>query len=456
MHKKISCLVAVMLMGLLGLGCSSQPETKTAYISGQFSVADSMEQSDDFSGIGLTVIQKDSANADADTLFHGITDSAGTFTGTVSFDESRQYPAIISRNSRNMGRIGLILADGDSIDISATLPNLRESLSISSTEHDAMKVYERINKNFERIRKFANAGILKGDSLRQEIIKWSDIYWQVYSKNEGTVASELTARDAIRMLQGFDNKKMMSRLRSVQEQDKFSDIGATVGKNHIAQSRGLVPALSYLDTLKNITEDTSKRMQINMERIKLLYDSARVDVAQKELQAFKKEFPPNVRPSEWVESMSYDLNYMSPGDTIPEFSFMENGRTVSRDSLLGTPFILEVTRLSNRLYQNQFDRTVAIHSIYKNYGLEVVTLPLDESQVTVDAFFDERPKPWPVADAQTFDRNQLIEKFNIRLIPTRFLIDREGKIIRKYVGQEYQDVINGIQTLIQKEKEPAS
>jgi len=456
MYKMTNRLITVMLIGLLGWGCSSEPETKTTYITGQFSVADSMDQSNDFSGIGLTLTKKDSANADADTLFHRVTDSSGTFSGAVSFDESRQYSATLSRGGRNLGRVGLILADGDTINISATLPNLRESLTISSTEHDAMKVYERISKNFERIRKYANAGVLKGDSLQQEIVKWSDMFWQVHSDNKGAIAAELAARDAIRILQGFDNQKMMNRLRSVQEQDKFSDLGATVGKNHIAQSQGLEPTLSYLDTLKQVTADSSKRMRISMERIKLLYDSARVDAAKQELQAFKEEFNPKIQPAEWVESMSYDLNYMSPGDTIPEFSFTENGQTISRDSLLGTPFILEVTRLSNRLYQNQFDRTVAIHSIYKNYGLEVVTLPLDESQITVDAFFDERPKPWPVADAQTFDRNQLLEKFNVRLIPTRFLIDREGKIIRKYVGQEYQDVIDGIQILIQKEKKPAS
>ncbi|MDZ7680587.1 MAG: thioredoxin-like domain-containing protein [Fodinibius sp.] len=99
---------------------------------------------------------------------------------------------------------------------------------------------------------------------------------------------------------------------------------------------------------------------------------------------------------------------------------------------------------------------MVIHSIYKNYGLQVVTIPLDESQVTVEGFFEERVKPWPVADAQAFDRDKLLEKFNVRLIPTRFLIDREGKIIRKYVGNEYDDVIQGIRTIIKKDKEPAS
>jgi len=45
-----------------------------------------------------------------------------------------------------------------------------------------------------------------------------------------------------------------------------------------------------------------------------------------------------------------------------------------------------------------------------------------------------------------------MELFNIRVIPTRFLIDRKGRIVRKYVGREYTDVIQGIQSIIKQDK----
>lgn len=455
MKITIDHLGLFLLAVFLGWGCTSGPAGKQAHISARFSVADSVQPSQDYSGIGLTIIGRDSADAKADTLFSETTDSTGIISGPVTFKEKRQYPAIISRHNTKLGRVGLILSEGDSIRIEGTLPKLEESLSISSDEHEVMKTYKRINRNFQRIRRYARAGRLTGDSLRQEIMKWSDLYWQVYTDNKRTLASELAARNAIRMLQGVDDDKMMTRLRSIQDQDRFSDLGAAMGKKYMARSRGLTSALRYLDTLNAITDDTEKGMNVAMERIKLLYDSARVEAAKKALQEFKQQYSKKERPGEWVESINYDLNYLSPGDAVPYFELADNGRRLSRDSLLGTPYILEVTRLSNNLYQRQFDRTVAIHSIYKNFGIQVVTLPLDKSQVTVDAFFSERLKPWPVADVETFDRKALIEKFNIRLIPTRFLIDREGKIIRKYVGKEYQDVIQGIQSLIKKEKQPA-
>ena len=430
--------------------------SKRTHISGNFTVPDSIDNSRDFSGIGLTIFKKDSANADADTLFHTLTDTSGKFSGLVAFEEKRQYPMIISRNNQNLMRSGVILADGDSVNITGELGNLSQTLSISSREHKAMDTYQRLNRNFARILKFARSGRLSGDTLRQELQKWTDLYWEVYEDNEGTIGSQLAARESIRILSNLDSKKMMDRIRSVQENDQLSDLGATYGKEYLAQSKGLEPALAYLDSLSRITDDQDKAMQIDMEHIKLLYDSARVSEAQQRLKSFKENYTFDQSTRQWVESISYDLNYLSPGDSIPDFSFKQNGDIVSRDSLLGSPYILEITRLSNSLYQNQFDRTVVIHSIYKNFGMEVVTIPLDTSQVTVDAFFQERVKPWPVANAQAFDQETLLEEFNVQVVPTRFLIDREGKIVRKYVGEEFNDVIQDIQTIIKKDKEPAS
>lgn len=451
MHLRNLLFIAV-LTGVLGWGCSTKSDLKKAHVSGNFTVADSIDDTKDFSGIGLTIIKRDSANAAGDTLFYAVTDSSGTFSGTAHFEEKRQYPMLISRNKRNLARVGVILAEGDSIHVTGQLPNLRGTTKIASREHDAMTKYRRVGKNFQRVMQYAQVGKLSGDSLETELQKWSDIYWDVYQNNKGTLASELSARESINILQGVDSQKMMRRIRAVQDYDPLSDLGATYGKTYVASTQGLDPALAYLDTLDQITEASDQSMRINMEQIKLLYDSARVSAAKQELQAFKKQYQGNTSAKSWVESMSYDLNYLSPGDSIPDFNFVQNGKTISRDSLLGTPYILEITRLSNRLYQNQFDRTVVIQSIYKNYGLQVVTLPLDESQVTVDAFFEERVKPWPVSDAQAFDRQQLLEKFNIQLIPTRFLVNRNGKIVRKYVGNEFDDVIKGIQTVIKNDK----
>lgn len=449
---KIYRLTAVLLLIAALTGCSGDDELKTALIEGSFSVSDSIDNSNDFSGIGLTVIKRDSSNADADTLFHQVTDSTGKFRGQARFRDRRQYSAIISRNDQNLARFGLILADRDTIQISGELPNLENSIEVTSREHDAMEVFQRINRGFQRVAAFVQAGRLTGDSLNTELNKWSDLYWEVYQNHRGTLASQMAASESVRLLQGWNDEAMMKKIRSVQDKDELVSLGATYGKSYLAGDKGLDYTLQYLDTLQNNTDSEDSGMRVTMERIKLLYDSARVDQAKQLLQEFEENYRNNRNAQSWAEAISYDLNYLSPGDTIPSFSFKVNGNTFSRDSLMGTPYILEITTLANRLYQDQYDRTVAIHSLYKNFGLQVITIPLDNSQVTVDAFFEARGiKPWPVAPAQAFKRQELLELFNVRVIPTRFLIDREGRIIRKYVGREYTDVIQGIQTIIKQD-----
>ncbi len=438
------------------MGCNSyQQEQPSAWVYGKITVADSIDASRDFSNIEISIIQKDSAQADADTLFYQVTDSTGTFAGNASFPEKRFYTLRIDRNQRQLGQSSVILSDQDTIRIEAELPGIQQTLEIQSNEHQALKQYRRINRNYQRIVRYIQRGVLSGDSARTELNKWADLYWEIYSNKKGTIASRMAAVDAINIYESLDGKKMMQRLRQIQENDNLASVAASYGKEYLAENKGLNHSLKYLDTLQSITADSLTSMTIQQERIELLYDSARIDLAKKQLADFKEQFGSTQSAQSWIESIEYDLTYLSPGDGIPSFSFNDNGKQVSRDSLLGTPYILEITLLSNRLYQNQYDRTFVIHNIYKNFGLEVITIPLDQSQVTVNAFFDEREKAWPVAPANAFERENLIEKFNIRLVPTRFLVDRNGEIVRKYIGEEYQDVIKGIQTII-KTEEPAS
>lgn len=442
--------------GLLLWGCNPQDEQKQTHITGSFTVADSLDSSGDYSGIGVTVIHRDTSREEADTLFHAVTDTGGHFSGTAVIERRDRYPVTVTRNERTLGQINVILADGDSVRITGELPDLSRTVSVTSREHEAQNVFERVEKNYNRVAQYAQAGLLTGDSLRAELEKWSGMFWDVYRDNKGTLAGDRAAAESIRLLNGWKNDEMMEKIRAVQHEDGLVDVAATYGKNYIAGERGADAAVAYLDTLIGLTDDEDRRMQISMEQIKLLYDSAHVDQAQQRLTDFQTAYSERETAAEWAESISYDLSYLSPGDSIPAFEFSDNGRLISRDSLLGTPYILEISTLAHPMYQDQFDRTVVIQSIYKNFGLEVITIPLDQSQITIDAFFEERVRAWPVSQAGAFDRDELLERFNVRRIPTRFLVDREGKIVRKYVGREYQDVIKGIQTLTNQENEPAS
>ena len=443
--KNIPC---ILLSVLIVLGCSSDEAGLEAPVHGTITVDESIDNSGDYAEIGVTIIKKDSANVDADTLFNVLTDEEGKFSGTAQFPRHRQYRVIISRNNQNLGSTGIILANDDTVEISAQLPNLNNTLQISSREHTAYRTYQRVEKSFRRVGAFAQAGRLRGDSLRQELEKWPDIYWQVYQESPQTIAGHLSAKKSIDLLSRWDKNAMMQKVRAVQHDDDLAYLGATYGKAYMAKEQGLDAALAYLDTLKTNTQRPKERMQIAMERISLMYDSAQIAQTRTALASFEKEYPDNSIAKDWAKSVSYDLEYLSPGDAIPEFSFKANNEEISRESLKGQPYLLEITSFVSPIYQQQFDRTVVIHSIYKNYDFQIVTIPIDSSQVTVDAFFEQRMRPWPVASARAFYDQEIMKTFNIKNLPTRFLVDRNGKIHQRYIGQEYENIVQGIQQLM--------
>ncbi|MEX1120583.1 MAG: hypothetical protein WED82_00520, partial [Balneolales bacterium] len=62
--------------------------------------------------------------------------------------------------------------------------------------------------------------------------------------------------------------------------------------------------------------------------------------------------------------------------------------------------------------------------------------------------YDERPKPWAVAISRAYEESELIEKFNINQLPSRILIDADGNIVKKYIGNNLQDLEADIETSI--------
>jgi hypothetical protein len=447
----------IVIIALSGWACSNSSDQLEAPIRGVITVDSTIDQSHNYSGIDLTIIKKDSANADADTLFHAITDSSGQFSGLAQFKQKGQYPMIVSRNGQRLGAMPLILAHRDTIEITGQLPQVRKTFEIDSYENDAFEVYQRVKKGFNRVALYARAGAIANDSLPGELKKWSNLYWEVYQDYKPTIAGKLAAVDAVRLLETYDSDEMLKKIRVIEQDKELVGVAARKGKQAIAVKDGLDDALQYLEGLKSREISRDMEMRIDMERIKLLFDSARVDEAQSELAVFKQNYTDLTDAKSWAKYIGYDLEHFAPGDTMPAFRVATmTGDTVDNASLKGQAYILEVTSVANGLYQQQYDRMVAIYQIYKNFGLQMITIPLDPYQRTVNGFFEERSKLWDFAQANAMDRDTILERFNINRIPVRYLVNKDGELVRKYVGNEIDDIVKGLQEALNQDQEVES
>lgn len=441
---------AFVFLILITISCSSDdtPIGNRPYIEGKITVSDSLDNTGDYSGIQILSSVRLGAES-VDTLFFATTDSTGSFSGFADIDENGIYSVLLSRNSNNFGLLNVVLAEGDSVTITAELPDVRNTSEVLSDEQEVLRTLERVERGFRRVANFINAGAISSDSVQIEIEKWSDIYWQVFEEHRGMHVARLSGESSASLLQGWNDSLMVERANIVlNEYNRISPNIRNMLIQHISNNEGLSATLTFIDELEQKTSSVNDKISIQIKRIDILYDSSRTEKATEYLNQIKNEYPNDDFVQNWAENMAYDLEYLAPGSEFPALQFqLVSGDSISTSSLKGQPFLLEITRLDNALYQEQYDRTVAIYQIYRNFELEIITIPVSVSDVMFAAFFEERNRIWPFVRPNSFDTEAIVEVLNLNRVPTRFLIDSDGTIIGRYVGTEYDNILDGLQRI---------
>lgn len=448
MNFRFIIYLPIICLFLFSCSREATDQKKTATISGKITVDSSLDTSGDFSGIRLLATARNEFGT-TDTLFFAITDSTGDFEGVATFSESDIYPMLVSRSSNVLGIINMIFADGDTIRVTGQIPNISETATIDSKENEVYKTFERVDNSFDRVVNFINAGYFSADSVGIELEKWSDIYWEVYESFPDTYAGKLAAENSISLLRTWNDTLMVERANEIIEKiGRILPSTLHTVVEYSAESGGLDHAINKLDQYRSLTKTRNQLLDIDVQKIELLFDSSKTVEANRLLDQFKSEYSDNPMAMQWAENITYDLEFLAPGNPFPNFSFSTvTGDSISNRSLQGKPYLIEITRFDNFLYQQQFDRTVSIYQIYQNFDLEIVTVPLATTEVTLQAFFTERSLLWNVVQPNSFDAEEIVSLLNINRLPTRFLIDREGNIIRRYIGNEYDDVVRGLQQI---------
>ena len=131
------------------------------------------------------------------------------------------------------------------------------------------------------------------------------------------------------------------------------------------------------------------------------------------------------------------LFYLSLGgrDPAPDVTYMNlKGEKISAQSLRGKVVIVNFWATSCSICVAEMPEMVATYNMYHQRGLEFVAVAMhfDPPNLVLD-YAETRQLPFHVALdlegklAQTFG--------DVKLTPTTFLIDKQGRIIKRYVGK---------------------
>jgi len=449
--KRFNSLFLVVV--ILVAACSSK-KTYTHHISGKITVADSVDASKDYSGIGYLVIKRDSTQK-ADTVFYAKTDKDGNFSGKTVTSFKGLYPVYITRNQKILASSSIILTESDSVKIRAELPAYNQTEKLFSREYEAKGVFDRLNKNFSRIAQFVNAGKVTPDTLPIILKNWSDIYWSVHKKYPGTIAANESVVESLRLLTGIDDEYLLQRYDSLKTDPDLRVAMARAAGEAVARTQGLEKSLEFLKKRQQEAPTEAQALQIIRNQIELLADSNEYARANAMIKEHQQLFNAIKGAKSWATYFKKETGRLAPGNPMPEFKLSVGKDSLSNESFKGNVFVLEVAGLTSETFQSQFVELNSIVPLYKQKNVTWLTIPLDP-QATIDAFVETRNPNWKFANAHNFEQYRLMDSLNIIQIPTRFLVDKNGNIIRKYKPSEINWLLNDILKAVRTEEDENS
>jgi hypothetical protein len=442
----IASLVAILLLG----ACSqAEPQSKTVIISAEITVSADTDSTKDFSGVNFTIVSPRDEIA-RDTVLNAFTDIDGRFNVVARISERGTYPLVVSRNNRVLHITNIVLAPDDTIRIAGSIPDLNRNLRISSIENDAMATYERLQRLYGRVATFAYGGRVEADTIPGLMNQWSDYFWSLRTEYPGTYASELASVDAIEILEGWNDAVVMDRIQQLENREEYIPVKIIYGGHIKARLEGVDKGLNYLENLRGSMRNNDQRTTIDMRTIELLVDYQEFDRALVELSRLSARNNSDEQFQAWATSVKYELENLIPGREIPSFSLQISGNeTISKEQLLGSYYMMEVVLLADANYQSVYPALNALFESIPNNLVKFYSLPLDNSQITINGFFEERTKRWSFSNAGALDQNDFLEILRIDQVPTRYLVNPDGIIISRYANHDITALQNDINTIIE-------
>jgi thiol-disulfide isomerase/thioredoxin len=120
------------------------------------------------------------------------------------------------------------------------------------------------------------------------------------------------------------------------------------------------------------------------------------------------------------------------GETVPAFSAtLLNGETVSFESLRGKYVLIQFWGSWCGPCRAENPHLVDLYNKYHNRGFEIFSIGIEQNPQAWQRAIARDGMIWPyhTADMKRFD-GELAKMFNIHSIPTTFLVNPDGQIIR--------------------------
>lgn len=427
----------VLVAGLLwAAGSPAQAQAPVeSRLEGRITVSDTIDATGDYSGFEVLVAALGTGGID--TLGHAVTERSGAFEMEVRAPERGIYPLIIQRRGQTLHNGQLVVADGEAASFSIELPTRRQLL-IRSPENAALLAYRnaRAQHNQTLLRTLSDSTTTEQEQeLEMSIRRTADLLWSFEDTYPGTLGAELAAAEAVVMLGSWDDSLLVARAREISpENPRFVEV-AQAARQAMARYEGQEAALALVRDFREQALSEEQRAALQAEIVRAHVDSLQQQEALQAARVLAEEYPDG-RWAEWAERASYEIEHLMPGMPAPSFAVTTlQGEEVSLEGLRGRPVLLEFYTPADATYREQLPRRNALANVQEGgVPLEIVSVSFEPDTLMNEAFLDGRDLPGKHVVAPEGPESSIAKAYNVTTVPTRFLIDAEGRIVGKYVG----------------------
>lgn len=409
-------------------------ETVESRFTGRITVSSEVDPSGDYGGFHVVVGSE--TETSIDTIGRAVTDSSGAFDMTVRAPGRGIYSVFISRNDQLLTMGDLAVADGDTARLSVTFPRQGRWLSVRSPENASWLAFKNLRVQHSRSlsRLVSDTVDVRLDSIALAVERSADMMWRLRETFPGTIGAEFAAAESIVMLEGWNDSLALERADAVApENPRYVEVGR-VGRRATARLRGQAAALEVLARYEQRALTDEERAALVAERVRTHLDSLEQEEAVEAARELASNFPSS-RWAPWAERAEYEANNLLPGMDAPGLTATAvDGRRVSLDSLRGRTVVVEFWAPQSQVYRRQLAQINQLYEQISPQDVAWVAVSLESDPQMDAAFREDRSLPGLQVRADSAQAAELVRRFNVMSVPTRYVIGPNGRIDQKYAG----------------------
>ena len=166
-------------------------------------------------------------------------------------------------------------------------------------------------------------------------------------------------------------------------------------------------------------------------RVRVLMYIDKTQEAEESLNAILKleKVRKNPDAKKFIERQLDDLDWV--GREMPRFALATlDGKAVANSDFEGKPMVLFVWDSNSGICLEELGYVKAVHDKYKDLGLNVFALSVNESKPALEQWRKRNPLGFTVSWEDREAENTLIKRLDISAIPFSVLVDSKGKVYR--------------------------